>query len=759
MIHMSDATRPSILPGRFRWLAVLLGLASFVSVGLAAVEFRALQHVIQIDVPLSEADLTRQPDSICGQFRTGLPKYRLRWDGEPPRAWLADRKTGEPLAAPLMSESSLSLNTRGVLWRGENDCRFVIDKETFVALGNEVVLRAEKYSSRSTFYTWAIAAISCALLAFIARQQVRIFQTAIAFRSRVRWDETRSLTFVLISLASIIVFFPGHPVAHMSGDPANIHSFTAALDNPQVFSRDAVLSDPRNFQWYTPLYVKLVQTFGWMGFHYATSRAFLVLVSSLAGLFGYYHLFRMTSRSSAFAFCATLGLWFLKVQYPPNENWGPMLVLPRTVYGALLPWVVILALKCLNRPQSWWIPAAASGLLFYVHPVSSPALTGAILTAFVFGGSGHWLKRLGWGTLGAVAALTVMYPYVKIYTGKYTGTVVASAELTQKAFDIARERFAPGYLEPLIFYRDFGIFLATNPRYWFGIAALILLCRYRPRSLTTRVSLGMTVGYFIVTCLIPTLDVLISQRYGRLPFQIDLIRNLRYLDVWLLGMVAALVREVSRTGWGRGWTLQFQVAATQLLPTRAFAWKLVPTVAATWAVVFFFPSFCRSSYRLCEFGYDNVTILIGKPHGELEQDIEAFRAVRTMRGSQEVVGGTFHLRQMQIPVAYNNKDLGVLAYSSPAALVQAKNVLRQSALRMTWPVDQAGAIDQAAILGADILLLKRDEIAPSLARSDQVLFQNASNVLIRVDPKQVVARREALRQEVIADSGLKTTRH
>jgi hypothetical protein len=113
---------------------------------------------------------------------------------------------------------------------------------------------------------------------------------------------------------------------------------------------------------------------------------------------------------------------------------------------------------------------------------------------------------------------------------------------------------------------------------------------------------------------------------------------------------------------------------------------------------------------------------------------------------------------MHIPVAYNNKDLGVLAYSSPQTLVQAKRVLRESAERMVWPVDEAGAVNQAAILGADILLLKRNEIAPSLARSDRVLFQNASNVLIRVDPKQVVAQRNAL-NDVIADVRLQANRH
>lgn len=117
--------------------------------------------------------------------------------------------------------------------------------------------------------------------------------------------------------------------------------------------------------------------------------------------------------------------------------------------------------------------------------------------------------------------------------------------------------------------------------------------------------------------------------------------------------------------------------------------------------------------------------------------MEAFRAVKTMRRAKEVVGGTFHMRQMHIPVAYNNKDLGVLAYSSPADLVAAKHVLRQSADRMVWPLDQSAAIDQAAILNAEILLLLRDEITPGLAQSDRVLFQNATHILVRLDPRKL----------------------
>ena len=137
---MPAAVRRSPWLGRFRWLAVsVAGLAVLCGV-LGAVEFRGLRHVVLVDVPLAQAEITRQPDSVCGQFRTGLPKFRLRWDGEPPRAWLADRQTGEALAPPLMLASSLSLNASGVLWEGEGDCRFAVDRP-----GNGSDGRGESY--------------------------------------------------------------------------------------------------------------------------------------------------------------------------------------------------------------------------------------------------------------------------------------------------------------------------------------------------------------------------------------------------------------------------------------------------------------------------------------------------------------------------------------------------------------------------------------------------------------------------------------
>lgn len=758
-IDMPDVTRISLWPTRLRWLAVVCGGLAVLCGILAGVEFRALRHVTEVDVPLSKADIAAQPDAISGVFRDALPKFRLRWDGEPARAWLADRQSGEAIAPALMLKSSLSLNARGVLWLSDKDCRFAIDRATYESLGDRLVLRAEKFGSRGTFYAWMYAAIGLGLCSFAFLQQAHIYSARVIWQPKIRAAETRAMAFVLISILSVLAFYPGHPVPHMSGDPANIASFAAALAHPDAFAGDAVLSDPKNFAWYTPLYVKFVRLFGDWGFHYGTSRALLVFLSTLAGLFGYFHLFRLISRSSAFAFVATLGLWFLKEHYPANEDWGPMLVLPRTVYGSLLPWVVVLALRWLSQPRWWWVPAAASATLFYVHPVSSPALTGAILTAFVFGGPGKLGQRIAWGGLGALVAIAVMFPYVMVYAGKYSGTVVTDPNLTAQAMEVARQRFAPEYLDPRIFYRELAIHLLITPRHWLGIAAFYLLCRYRRNSLTTKVSVGMLTGYVIVTCLIPAVDVTISSMLGRLPFQIDLIRNMRYLDVLFLGLVAAALREINRPDWGRNWTFQLRLAISNFIAPRDLAWKLVPGAAVVWATLFFAPPFARSMFHLAEFSYDNITILIGRPRGEMAQKIEAFRAVRTMRQPHEVVGGDFHMRQMGIPVAVNVKDLGVLAYSSPAKLVEAKRTLNAAASRATWPLDQSVAVDQAAILNANLLLLPRDSVTPGLARSDNVLFQNASYVLVRVDPRAVVARRNEMSQQQQVVSQRETTKY
>jgi hypothetical protein len=78
------------------------------------------------------------------------------------------------------------------------------------------------------------------------------------------------------------------------------------------------------------------------------------------------------------------------------------------------------------------------------------------------------------------------------------------------------------------------------------------------------------------------------------------------------------------------------------------------------------------------------------------------------------------------------KDLGMLAYANPVGLVKAKRQIDRADACTSWPMTLERAQTAAQALEAELLVLDRYQVAPSLARSEAVLFQNASNLLIRV---------------------------
>ena len=91
---------------------------------------------------------------------------------------------------------------------------------------------------------------------------------------------------------------------------------------------------------------------------------------------------------------------------PPGEFWTITEILPRTIFSAFVPWVILLALACASSPRRWWIACAAAGLLVHIHPVSAPVLAGALLTAFVFGSDEPIGARMTGAALG-IGALAV----------------------------------------------------------------------------------------------------------------------------------------------------------------------------------------------------------------------------------------------------------------------------------------------------------------------------------------------------------------
>jgi hypothetical protein len=713
--------------------AWLSGLISTALLAAAAREFREVRTPRAITLSANQAEIITAGDLVYGRLKQGLPPRRLHWDGEPARAVLLD-ESGVVVAPPLLMASSLSLNRRGVLWT-EEDCRFVVERSAWDASGARLRLECEAIESSLSFYLLAGLALAACLGAILCGQIRRVYQSEVAQRRAALAAELRLSSFVLLSLYTAAACYPGLPFMATNPDAINIYGFAAGRDAPDMMQHDSLLGDPQNYTWYTPAYVEFVRWWKAAGFHYGVGTAFLALASSLLGLAGFERLFRAASGSLAFAWLAAVAVWFMRTSYPPNESWNIVQVLPRTVFSGLLPWVVLAAIAVRSRPRLWSVASAFSALLFYVHPVSSPALTGAVLMGLVVAGEGALWKRLAWGAVAACAALAVMLPYSLVYAAKYSGTVADDPALMLQAAIAARERFAQGFLDLDYFLMKLGWMFLKHPRFWIGFACAAWLVRRRRNEWPVRLGMGMAAGYAIVTFAIPALDLTLASHLGRLPFQVDLMRNVRYLDIFVLVAAGLCVREMPRflsetAAVVRAWLTSLRPAAARSALQGA---KL--QVAVTVLLVLYFQSTIRPFTDLGRSIVRNVSLLTGDIPEDIALEWELVRVLQSVRRAEEVVSGPLFLRASHIPLAWLQKDLGCLAYANPRELVAAKTQLERAAELRTWPMTQERLNALAGVLNAQLIVLEDGAAASDSEVESSTVFRNEKYVVARASPK------------------------
>lgn len=613
----------------------------------------------------------------------------------------------------VLSEDTLRLNQQGVLW-SRTECRFRLETAEYDRVGTDLALRLELVPSRRDFYKFCLAFVGVLALLGLGWSVRRLRIAPREERPGMLWEHVQVAVFLLLSGVSFLMFFPALPVSNCgTGDVRMIDSFAAGLDRPEVFENDPILSDHRHFDWYTPLHVSIVRAFGWAGTHYSTSQAGFSFVIALAGLFGYRRLFATITGSTTFGFVCALTLWFLHQTLPLAETWGNDVVVPRTVFGALLPWAVLLALRVFPSPRHWWLATAASGLLFYVHPVSAPFLTGAIVAGFFLASGEPWRHRSVHAAVAVLAVLVVMLPYAAQYVGKYRQTVVGDTQLMEKSIQYARERFAPGFLDYQAFLANLYHLVAEHPHYWPGLAAVVVLLAFFRRDNDVRLFFGMLAGFAAVVFFIPWVDLTVANRLNRLPFQYDLMRGIRYLDVVCLAAIAVVVRHRQH----------FQVA-----------WLPGAAVAAAIILVMYRGHFAATTARVRQVCAENLATLRSGPGPVAASEMEVIDALQSLRRKDERTLGPHYLRQSGIPLAVTVKDLAVFAYANPRDLVQAREALDQSAPLLKAPITIPRAAQAAAILNADIVVLNRAEVAAGVPDSKAVLFQNDRHVLVRIPP-------------------------
>ena len=90
------------------------------------------------------------------------------------------------------------------------------------------------------------------------------------------------LGFIIIALAFTTGGIENHFGDYIlpSSDSANISSFVAALDHPQLFSNDPLLKNPANFAFYNP-HIPLIRWLGRILGNYSSPFALLIFPCTL----------------------------------------------------------------------------------------------------------------------------------------------------------------------------------------------------------------------------------------------------------------------------------------------------------------------------------------------------------------------------------------------------------------------------------------------------------------------------------------------
>jgi hypothetical protein len=276
---------------------------------------------------------------------------------------------------------------------------------------------------------------------------------------------------------------------------------------------------------------------------------------------GFYLLGRVLFRNRLWAlFLAVITLVLVKINL--GTYWGAFKEpLPRFTFQAFLPFVLALAIHWRNRPSRWPLLMTLTGLLMYVHPVSTPPWAFAIwLGLWADKAPGSTIgRRLGQRLLAAAAFLTATAPFVYLYVSSQTYDAAQASSIASAMKDAVPHEYKSIWDALTSFVRA----SSTPPRPYFVAAAalgipVLWFMGGRERALVNKYVLWI-VGILAVAVGLAWADQSYAAAHGRAPLQIDLIRGIRYLiplvllgALWPLAAIDARMAESSAATlrWG-----------------------------------------------------------------------------------------------------------------------------------------------------------------------------------------------------------------
>jgi len=448
------------------------------------------------------------------------------------------------------------------------------------------------------------------------------------------------------------------PFPFLVGDAATYAGFAAALDNPEMFVGDPLLGNLGNINFYLTFHIPLTRLLARiLELDYGSAWLLVLIPQVFLQLSGFYILGRVLFGSRWAGLCFSL-LTLARIQLNFGTFWGfnpdP---LARTTFQSGLPFLLAGALWWRNQPSRWPVLMVLAGVLMYVHPVSTPVWALAVWAGLWFGFERDWSfqRRIGWMCLCGGAFLVVAGPFVFNYLSTYEHGETLDYE---RVYAILKARYLPGYFDLPQGLRVFCSTLAREPLFFMGIFAVGAIA-IRKKTEAGKAVFNLMVVWFCVLLLFsvafPLAEQAICRKLKLMPPEVDLIRNIRYLVLFLEIAVFALL-------WPR------------VFPKSFFGWLRL-TVFAVCYFAIVVPGFHASNGVLSVLdSAGGRNYFRASARDQFYRDMLSDVAHLTAPGTSILAYGEHFplaLRYAALrPVVYTYKDGGVLGYANHRDLLE-----------------------------------------------------------------------------------------
>lgn len=368
----------------------------------------------------------------------------------------------------------------------------------------------------------------------------KVFGNYIDFTTRPRQIDITAFNYQDTIIVTIIILFSllwylqriqfDYPYVILGSDLANIASFSAALDHPELFKNDFLLSDTDNFRIYFQLHVLLTRVLGSWVNNYSAGILLILIPTVFLYLSGFYWLGRTITNNRYWAFVFTI--FNLSPLYFAFETWGVVKdPTPRTGIQALLPFLLILVWKWKDKPDiiRWGLIAIFTGGLIYIHAAGTPIWMVCILVGLWTQMPKEWGYKKQVLVLAGLTTLILLTQFVFISNYlKYR--VSGDIKNYKEMLELLRFLLPPEILNiPLTLKKTFRMLWSM----WlipFGIIGTILLYIIKQQDRNgLKLVVTWVLSVILVSAILPLIERTVESYLRIIPLETDLIRGLRYL--------------------------------------------------------------------------------------------------------------------------------------------------------------------------------------------------------------------------------------